>query len=140
MFERFGRKSMQATTAAMITALGVAGFAAAQSKPATSTTKARAAQVKEQSSSEVASKSDGPGGHADKPGANVENTDGARDSTNESGSEVAKSDGPGGHADKPGANVENTDGAKDSTNESGSEVASKSDGPGGPNTQQQGEH
>jgi hypothetical protein len=93
MFERFSRKSMAATGAALLAALGVSGVAIAQAgngvpSPSPSPSKAQStvapAQAKEK----------------EKPG--VEEPAASEQSGSEQpGSEVANDDGPGGHADEP---------------------------------------
>src|SRR4051794_35314389 len=96
MIERFKRKSLIATVAAAIAALGVGGAAMAQSSP----------------SSAPPQKADTPAGQESKaPENSATDPDNLQDTSSkdtteapgqESSSEVPNNDGPGGHADEPG--------------------------------------
>lgn len=102
MFERFTRKSLAATAAALLAALGVGGAAIAQSGPSSppSQQDPPAGQV-----------SEAPGVESQAPensatdGDNIQDTtskDSPAEAAQESSSEVPGGDGPGGHADEPG--------------------------------------
>jgi ABC-type phosphate transport system substrate-binding protein len=99
MFERFKRKSLTATVAALVAALGVGGVAVAQSSG--SGTQAPAASHQSAAPENSATDTDNiqsgdqtspdPAGAAEKESATEQ----------EPGSEVPGDDGPGGHADEP---------------------------------------
>src|SRR4051794_27645671 len=104
MFERFHRKSLTATAAALLAALGVGGVALAQSgnptqKAASPPSAANAATDLPESASD---KPDGPESANDTADAPESANDPADGSEQESGSEKANDDGPGGHADESG--------------------------------------
>ena len=92
MFERFHSKTMTATAAALLSALGVGGIAVAQSSHGSAKAPAKAAQTTEAPGTETP---DAPGTEApDAPGTEAPES---------AGSETAAgNDGPGGHADEPG--------------------------------------
>jgi hypothetical protein len=84
MFERFSRKSMAATGAALLAGLGVSGVAVAQSSHGTSQSpKVGSKSAKEAPGTEQSPASEQPG-------------------SEQPGSETSNNDGPGGHADEPG--------------------------------------
>lgn len=103
MFERFTRKSLVATGAAVVAALGFGGAAIAQSNGPNAPPQnapAPAGQVSEM-----------PGQESTAPENSAADTDNVQDTTSkdspaeaaqESSSEVPGNDGPGGHADEPG--------------------------------------
>jgi hypothetical protein len=103
MFERFTRKSLGATAAALLAAAGVGGVAIAQSgSPSAPPQKADtpAAEVRETPGQE----SKAPENSATDPD-NVQDTtskDSPAEAGQESSAEVPGDDGPGGHADEPG--------------------------------------
>jgi cytoskeletal protein RodZ len=103
MFERFSRKTMVATGAALLAAVGVSGAAIAQTgsgppsqeKPGAESnapeTTASGQKQQEAPGSEQSEASEKPESGSEKPG-----------SEGSEGSEKANDDGPGGHADEPG--------------------------------------
>lgn len=103
MIERFTRKSLVATGAALLAALGVGGAALAQSGSPTAPPQkgdTPAGEVRET-----------PGQESGAPESSAADPDNVQDSTSkdspaeqaqESSSEVPGDDGPGGHADEPG--------------------------------------
>ncbi len=112
MFERFGRRSVQATVAGLLAALGVAGIATAQGSGSAAKAPTPAA-VKAQAPDPAGpnDKADGandPAGASDPAGANDKADGGAEKPDTESGSEARGNDGPGGHADEPGNPNANT--------------------------------
>ena len=106
MFERFGRRSVQATVAGLLAALGVAGIATAQGSGSAAKAPTPAA-VKAQAP-DPAGPNDKADGANDPAGANDKADGGAEKPDTESGSEVPGNDGPGGHADEPGNPNANT--------------------------------
>jgi hypothetical protein len=82
MFERFHSKTMTATAAALLSALGVGGIAVAQSTQNAAKAPAKASQSTE-----------APG---------TEAPDSGTETPEAPGSEAPGNDGPGGHADEPG--------------------------------------
>ena len=103
MFERFTRKSLAATGAALLTAMGVGGVAIAQSGPSTAPP-----QMGDTPASEGR---EAPGQESNAPENSTADPDNVQDSTSKdspaeaaekSSSEVPGDDGPGGHADEPG--------------------------------------
>lgn len=64
----------------------------------------------EKAGNETAAESDGPGGHADANGVDVQQGDQSAPDTatsaEKAGNEIGVSDGPGGHADAAGSNVD----------------------------------
>ena len=114
MFERFKRKSLTATVAALVAALGVGGVAVAQSSgsgsqpspastprssPPTQETAGQESNAPENSATDRdniqagdQTSPDPADGGSEKESANEQET----------GPEVAGDDGPGGHADEPG--------------------------------------
>jgi hypothetical protein len=120
MFERFSRKSMAATGAALLAALGVSGVAIAQGgNGASPSPKAQSSAAQAQSTETPGVESNAPENSA-KDGDNVQYTApgdpdykgaatgkkstvaGSEQPGTESGGEVSNDDGPGGHADEPG--------------------------------------
>lgn len=92
MFERFSRKSMAATGAALLAALGVSGVAMAQttSTPSSTPTAPKSTPAPTQAKSPT----EAPG--TEQPAASEQS------GTEAPGSETPNNDGPGGHADEPG--------------------------------------
>lgn len=70
----------------------------------------KAAASAEKAGNETAAESDGPGGHADANGVDVQQGDQSAPDTaasaEKAGNETSVSDGPGGHADATGSNVD----------------------------------
>jgi len=119
MFERFGRRSVQATVAGLLAALGVAGIATAQGSgsaakaPTPAAVKAQAPDPagpndKADGATDPAGANDKADAATDPAGANDKADGGAEKPDTESGSEVPGNDGPGGHADEPGNPNANT--------------------------------
>lgn len=114
MFERFTRKSLIATAAALLAALGVGGAAIAQSGSGSQATPSNPGQSKTQTQELPGQESNGPENSAadtdnvqagDQTSPDPAGATGAERESGteqESGSEVANDDGPGGHADEPG--------------------------------------
>jgi hypothetical protein len=105
MFERFKSKSLAATGAALLAALGVGGVAVAQSnsattptvKPASAPATAATTTAAEKPGTEQPDATEQSG--SEKPG--TEQPD-ANEAPEAPGSEKPGNDGPGGHADEPG--------------------------------------
>lgn len=107
MFERFTRKSLTATAAALLAALGVGGAALAQSSQSGTQTAPPAASQPKDATEVPGQESNAPENSATDPD-NVQSGDqtgpetGRESATEqESGSEKVNDDGPGGHADEP---------------------------------------
>jgi hypothetical protein len=100
MFEKFHSKSMTATLAALVAALGVGGVAMAQNSGSSPSSTPPAAQTPQSSTPSVDKPT--PGDTADTGAADTATPGDKPDTGQESGSEVANNDGPGGHADEPG--------------------------------------
>jgi hypothetical protein len=114
MFERFKRRSLTATVAALVAALGVGGVAVAQSsgsgsQPATGSPPRASAPAQkvagqesnapENSATDRDNVQAGDQTAPDPAGGGSENESATGQ---ESGSELPGDDGPGGHADEPG--------------------------------------
>lgn len=103
--KRFTRKSLAATAAACLAALGVGGAALAQSNSSTTPQKAEtpASEVRETPGQEAPESSAPENSAADRDNVQDENgKDDAKEGPEQEAKEVPGDDGPGGHADEPG--------------------------------------
>jgi hypothetical protein len=123
MFEKFHRKSLTATVAALLAAAGVGGIAMAQNSgssttPAPSSAAPAApstgAADTPESANDTADAPDSPNEKGETPDGPNDKADGPEsanekaDSGTESASEVPGDDGPGGHADEATGNANAT--------------------------------
>lgn len=104
MFEKFNRKSLSATAAAMLAALGVGGIAMAQSQSPPAQPGSTPAGQQENTGAETSAtdRDNVQSGDQNTPDANESGTETESATEAESGTETPGDDGPGGHADEPG--------------------------------------